>query len=183
MRFEPLPVQGACRVLLDMRVDDRGGFARTFCTDEFHAAGIAFSPVQCNLSRNPRAGTLRGLHFQVAPHEEAKLVQCTRGSVFDAIVDLRRDSPSFGKAAWADLTDANDTLLYVPAGCAHGFLTRAPDSEVFYYMGSRFVDGTGAGLRWDDPALGIPWPAAPAVMSRRDAGYPTLDALGAEMPS
>lgn len=174
MRFEPLAVTGAFRVHLDMRGDARGGFARTFCVDEFHAAGVAFAPVQCNLSRNPVAGTLRGMHFQVAPHEEAKLVQCTRGAIFDAIVDLRVASPSFGTAAWSDLTEANDTLLYIPPGCAHGFLTTAPDSDVFYYMDSRFVAGAGAGVRWDDPALGIPWPGVPTVISERDAGYPLL---------
>ena len=177
MRFEPLAVAGAYRVLLDPHNDARGGFARTFCVDEFAAAGIDFAPVQCNLSRNPAKGTLRGMHFQTPPHTEAKMVQCVRGSIFDAIVDLRRESPSFGKAAWAELTAANDTLLYVPAGCAHGFLTTAPDSDVFYYMGSRFVPGADAGLRWDDPALGIPWPGTPSVISERDAGYPGLAEL------
>lgn len=174
MRFEPLPVAGAYRVLLEVHGDARGGFARTFCVDDFAAAGIDFAPVQCNLSRNPTQGTLRGLHFQMPPHEEAKLVQCTRGAVFDVLVDLRPASASFGRAAWAELNETNDTLLYIPAGCAHGFLTTAPDSDVFYMMGSRFVAGAGAGLRWDDPALGIPWPAAPTLISERDAGYPTL---------
>lgn len=183
MRFAPIGVAGAYRVLLDVHGDARGGFARTFCIDTFAAAGIDFAPVQCNLSRNPTAGTLRGLHFQVPPHEEAKLVHCTRGGIFDAVVDLRRASPTYGAAAWAELTDANDTLLYVPPGCAHGFLTTAPDSEVCYYMGSRFVAGAGAGIRWDDPALGIPWPAAPTLVSERDATYPTLAEFGAGVPA
>ena len=174
MLFEPLAVEGAFRVTLDVHGDARGGFARTFCIDEFAAAGLDFTPVQCNLSRNPVQGTLRGMHFQLPPHEEAKLVHCVRGAIFDAIVDLRPGSANFGSAAWVDLTDANDTLLYIPAGCAHGFLTMRPDSEVFYYMGRRFAAGAGAGIRWDDPALGIPWPAAPIVISERDAGYPTL---------
>ena len=176
MRFDPLDVAGAYRVRLDVHGDARGSFARTFCIDAFAAAGIDFVPVQCNLSRNPARGTLRGLHFQRPPHAEAKLVQCLRGGIFDAVVDLRRDSPSFGRAAWADLTDA-DSLLYIPTGCAHGFLTTAPDTDVFYYMGSRCGAGAGAGLRWDDPALAIPWPAEPTIMSERDAGYPGLAEL------
>lgn len=179
MRFEPLAVEGAYRVLLDVHGDARGGFARTYCVDDFAAAGIAFAPVQCNLSRNPQSGTLRGLHFQQPPHEEAKLVQCVRGKIFDAIVDVRPASPTFGRAAWAELTETNDTLLYIPPGCAHGFLTTAAHSDVFYYMGSRFVPAAAAGIRWDDPALLIPWPAAPALISERDAGYPVLTGLDA----
>ena len=174
MRFEQLAVEGAFRVTLDVHGDARGGFARTFCVDEFAATGIDFTPVQCNLSRNPTQGTLRGLHFQLPPHEEAKLVQCVRGAIFDAIVDLRPTSPSYRKSVWVELTDGNDTLLYIPPGCAHGFLTTRPECDVFYYMGSRFVAGAGAGIRWDDPALAIPWPSAPTVISERDAGYPTL---------
>ena len=181
MRFEPLAIEGAYRVLLDVHTDDRGGFARTFCGDEFAVAGIDFAVAQCNISRNTAAGTLRGMHFQPPPFAEAKLVQCVQGAIFDAIVDLRRGSPSFGRAAWAELSAAGDTLLYIPEGCAHGFLTLAPDTHVFYYMGKRFVPGKGAGLRWDDPALAIPWPAAPALISERDATYPLFAELPVEM--
>lgn len=181
MRFEPLAIQGAYRVLLDVHTDERGGFARTFCADEFAEAGIAFAPAQCNISRNPRAGTLRGMHFQPPPFAEAKLVQCVRGAIFDAIVDLRRASPSFGRAAWVELSDAGDSLLYIPEGCAHGFLTTAPDTHVLYYMGVAFVPGHAAGLRFGDAALGIPWPAAPTLISERDATYPLLADLPPEL--
>ncbi len=177
MRFEEASVAGAFIVHLEAHRDDRGSFARTYCGGEFQGAGIDFAPVQCNLSRNPRAGTLRGMHFQRPPHEEAKLVQCVKGRVFDAVVDLRRGSPSFGKASWTELSDANDRMFYIPPGCAHGFLTLEPHSDLIYYMGSSFVAGAGEGLRWDDPELGIPWPAAPDLISERDAGYPTLNAL------
>lgn len=181
MRFEPLAIDGAYRVLLDVHSDDRGGFARTFCGGAFAAIGVDFAAAQCNISRNPAAGTLRGMHFQPPPFAEAKLVQCVHGALFDAIVDLRRASPRFGQAAWIELTEANDTMLYIPAGCAHGFLTLTQDTHVLYYIGARFVPGKGAGLRWNDPALAIPWPTAPTLMSERDATYPLFAELPPEM--
>lgn len=181
MRFEPLAIDGAYRVLLDVHRDDRGAFARTFCGDAFAAIGVDFVAAQCNISRNPTAGTLRGMHFQPPPFAEAKLVQCVHGAMFDAIVDLRRTSPSFGQAAWIELSEASDTLLYIPAGCAHGFVTLQADTHVFYYIGTRFVPGKAAGLRWDDPALAIPWPLAPTLMSERDATYPCLADLPPEL--
>lgn len=172
MRFESVPVVGAYVVHLDERRDERGSFARTFCIDEFASAGIEFSPVQCNLSRNTAAGTLRGLHFQAPPHEEAKLVQCVSGALFDVVVDLRDGSPTFGSTASVVLDAADNRLFYIPPGCAHGFLTREPETTILYYMGSRFVPGADRGIRWDDPELAIPWPAPPAVISERDATYP-----------
>ncbi len=172
MRFESVAVDGAFVVHLDERHDERGSFARTFCVDEFAAAGIDFAPVQCNLSRNTAAGTLRGLHFQSPPHEEAKLVQCISGALFDVIVDLREDSPTFGRTASVVLDAAAGRLFYIPPGCAHGFLTREPDTTIFYSMGSRFVAGADRGIRWNDPELAIPWPDAPRVISDRDATYP-----------
>lgn len=177
MRFEPVAVAGAYIVHLEPHADERGAFARTYCGAEFRGAGIEFAPVQCNLSRNPQPGTLRGMHFQRPPHEEPKLVQCVKGRVFDAIVDVRRTSPSFGKASWTELGDANDRMFYIPPGCAHGFLTLEPDSDLIYYMGSSFVGDAAEGVRWDDPELGIAWPAAPQLISARDASYPLLSSL------
>ncbi|WP_439534554.1 dTDP-4-dehydrorhamnose 3,5-epimerase family protein [Polymorphobacter sp.] len=172
MRFEPTAIAGAWIVHTAPHVDARGSFARTFCAAEFAAAGIDFTPVQLNLSRNPHRHTLRGLHGNHPPHEEAKLVQCVRGHVFDVAVDLRPGSPTRLAHVGVDLPASGDTLFYIPPGCLHGFLTLTPDSDVLYHMGSAHMAGAGYGLRWNDPALGIAWPAAPALISERDAGYP-----------
>ncbi|WP_183097647.1 dTDP-4-dehydrorhamnose 3,5-epimerase family protein [Nocardioides pelophilus] len=183
MEFEPLDIPGAFVIHLDLLRDDRGVFARTYCADEFARAGIDFVPVQGNLSRNVAEGTLRGLHFQRPPHEEAKLVQCVAGALFDAIVDLRRDSPTFGRSASVTLDADSGRLLFIPPGCAHGFLTTEPGTDILYAMGSRFVDGAGRGIRWDDPALDIPWPGRPLVISDRDATYPLLAEIDPELLS
>lgn len=183
MEFEPLDIPGAFVVHLDLRRDDRGVFARTYCADEFARAGIDFVPVQGNLSRNVAKGTLRGLHFQRPPHEEAKLVQCVTGALFDAIVDLRRESPTFGRSTSVTLDADSGRLLFIPPGCAHGFLTTEPGTDILYAMGSPFVDGAGRGIRWDDPALDIPWPARPLVISDRDATYPLLAEIDPELLS
>lgn len=172
MRFEPTSVAGAFIVVLDGHGDERGRFARVFCGAEFADVGIDFTPVQVNLSRSPVTGTLRGMHRQAAPHEEAKLVHCVRGRIFDVAIDLRRDSPSFGRHVGVELAADADRLFYIPPGCAHGFLTREPDSDVVYYMGTAFVPGVGMGVRWNDPAFGISWPDVPSVVSDRDAHYP-----------
>ena len=172
----PTPVAGAFIVEAQTAVDDRGGFARLFCTEAFQAVGIDFAPLQTNISHNPALGTLRGLHFQRVPHGEAKLVQCVRGRIFDVAVDLRPESPTFRVAASAELAAGRNTTFYIPSGCAHGFLTLEDNSDVFYCMGSPYVAGSGSGLRWDDPAFGITWPAAPQIISDRDAGYPDFSA-------
>lgn len=176
MRFLPTAIEGAWFVETDIASDARGGFARTWCRDAFAEAGIAFDPVQSSLSTNPARGTLRGLHYQRAPHEEAKLVQCVAGSMFDVAVDLRRGSPSFGKAAWTTLSAGGTRLFYIPRGCAHGFLTLAPDTGISYLIDTAFVPEAAAGVRWNDPAFGIDWPEAPALMSDRDAAYRDFDA-------
>lgn len=175
MRFVPAGIDGAYFVDLAVSRDDRGSFARSYCRDLFRDAGIGFEPVQCNLSRNPAPGTLRGMHYQRPPNGEAKLVQCVRGRIFDVAVDLRRPSPTFGIAVGVELAADNDRLFYIPEGCAHGFLTRAADSDVFYYMGSAYAPGTAAGLRWNDPAFTMSWPEPPRLVSDRDAGYPDFD--------
>lgn len=172
MRFEPTPIAGAFRVHMEPVADDRGSFARSFCAAEFAAAGLPLAVPQANLSRNPRAHTLRGLHGQAAPHEEAKLVQCVRGRVFDVAVDLRPASPSYLQHHAVTLDADADTLFYIPPGCLHGFLTLTDASDVLYLMGAPFVPGTAIGARWNDPAFAIDWPAAPAIISDRDAGYP-----------
>jgi dTDP-4-dehydrorhamnose 3,5-epimerase len=180
VEFEALAIEGAYVVHHVAQRDERGSFARTWCADEFAAAGIDFVPVQGNLSRTDAVATLRGLHFQRPPDEETKLVQCLRGGVFDAIVDLRRASPTFGRSAAVVLEEGDGRSLFVPAGCAHGFLTTRPDTELHYVMGARHVPASARGVRWDDPALGIEWPDAPRVISERDAALPLLTDLDPE---
>ena len=182
VHFRETPLPGAFVIELDRREDERGFFARTYCDREMAAHGLPTSWPQCNLSRNSRAGTLRGMHFNAPPHEEAKLVRCVRGAIWDAIVDLRPGSPTrlrwFGLELSADAGNA----LYIPEGFAHGFLTLREESDVFYHMGRLFEGAAARGLRWDDPLLGIAWPAAPAVISERDRTYPDLERAGAGGP-
>ena len=175
MRFLPTAIDGAWFVETEPRTDPRGGFARTWCREAFAEAGIAFDPVQSSLSTNPARGTLRGLHYQRPPHEEAKLVLCVSGSMFDVAVDLRRSSPSFGKSAGTMLSAGGPRLFYIPKGCAHGFVTLAPNTGILYLIDGAFVPEAAAGVRWNDPAFGIDWPEAPALMSDRDAAFPDFD--------
>ena len=172
MKFVPTPIAGVVRVEAEPHTDDRGLFARLHCPEEFAAAGIDFAPAQTSLSRNPKAGTLRGMHFQAAPHAEAKLVRVTRGRVFDVAVDLRPDSPTYRQWTGAELSAENLVGLYIGAGMAHGFLTLEPDTDVVYQIAPAYRPGHDAGVRWDDPAFGIAWPMAPVLISARDAGYP-----------
>lgn len=178
MRFQPTDIDGAFFVELDIHEDERGLFARTFCEDAFAKAGVALRTVQANISRNPARGTLRGMHFQAPPHEESKLIQCVRGRVFDVAIDLRRDMRSYGRCVWSELSADGNRLFLIPKGCAHGFLTLEDNSDVLYYMGDAFVPGSGQGVRWNDPAFKIPWPAAPRLISERDATYPDYDLSG-----
>jgi dTDP-4-dehydrorhamnose 3,5-epimerase len=171
VRFQPTAIAGAFFIELDAHKDERGLFARTFCEKAFAEAGIDMRVVQANISRNPHAGTLRGMHYQAAPHEEPKLVQCVGGRIFDVAIDLRRNSRSYRRSACIELSADDDRLFFIPAGCAHGFLTLEDNSDVFYYMGAAFVPGAARGVRWDDPAFEIPWPAPPRLISPRDASY------------
>jgi dTDP-4-dehydrorhamnose 3,5-epimerase len=174
MKFLALPLEGAFLVEIEARVDERGLFARTYCEDEFKAHGLPSSFVQCNTSFNASRGILRGLHYQTEPRPEAKLVRCTRGAIFDVIVDLRPDSPTYGRWYGAELTADNRKALFIPVGFAHGFQTLEDNSEVFYQM-SEFYDGNLArGVRWNDPSFGISWPIVPPMISKRDARYPDL---------
>lgn len=173
MRFVRTPLHGAWVVEPDRIEDERGWFARTYDRDEFAARGLDPAVVQCNASFNAVAGTLRGMHLQRDPHGEPKLVRCTRGAIFDVVVDLRPDSPTHRQWFGAELSEANGRALYVPVGLAHGFQTLRDASEVLYMMGHEYVAGAASGVRWDDPAFAIDWPPAERrVISERDATYP-----------
>jgi dTDP-4-dehydrorhamnose 3,5-epimerase len=172
MIFEELSVRGAYLVRMERIVDARGSFARTWCRREFQERGLAREFVQANVSFNPRSGTLRGLHFQLPPHEEAKLVRCTRGRLFDVVLDLRAGSPTYLRHAGVVLTAEGEGSVYVPPGCAHGLLTLADDTEVSYLVSAHYAPEAARGFRWNDPAFGIAWPDEVRVISPRDQGYP-----------
>ena len=171
MLFTPLPLAGAFTVAPERHQDSRGWFARTFCQEEFAAHGLAASFVQCSTSFNGRRGTLRGMHLQRAPHEEVKLVRCTRGAVFDVLLDLRPQSPSFCRWHAVELSADNGLAVYIPAGFAHGFQTLVDRSEVFYQIAEFYHPEAAIGVRWDDPAFAIEWPIRPPILSDRDATY------------
>jgi dTDP-4-dehydrorhamnose 3,5-epimerase len=155
--------------------DERGFFARSFCQKEFAAHGLDPVIAQCNVSYNRKRGTLRGLHYQAAPHAEAKVVRCTRGAIWDVIVDLRDDSPTLQQWYAAELTADNRRSLYVPAGFAHGFQTLADDSDVLYQMSEFYHPESARGVRWNDPRLAIRWPLTAEIISPRDAALPLLE--------
>lgn len=172
MIFAGTVLKDAMLVDIEKHEDERGFFARSWCRREFEARGLSSNLAQCNISFNPHGGTLRGMHFQVKPHEEAKLVRCTRGSLFDAIVDLRPDSPTYKKHLGVVLTADNRRMLYVPEGFAHGFLTLEDATEVFYQISEYYAPASQRGVRWNDPAFAIVWPAEAKLISERDRSYP-----------
>jgi dTDP-4-dehydrorhamnose 3,5-epimerase len=176
MIFTESPLRGAYIIDITRAEDERGFFARSFCAEEFAAHGLAAHMSQCSVSFNAKRGTLRGLHFQASPHDEEKLVRCTAGAIFDVIVDVRAESPTHRQWFGAELTAANRRSLYIPKGCAHGFMSLADDTEVFYMISVPYAAGFAKGLRWNDPVLDIRWPMEPAVISERDAEYPLLAA-------
>jgi dTDP-4-dehydrorhamnose 3,5-epimerase len=155
--------------------DERGFFARVFAAADFEERGLVAAVAECSISFNRARLTLRGLHYQHAPHEEAKLVRCTRGAVYDVALDLRRDSPTYLRWEAVELSSENRLALYVPPGCAHGFLTLEDGCELLYQISQRYEPASAAGVRWDDPSVGIEWPASPAVISERDASFPLLE--------
>ena len=173
--FEELELSGAFLVDLERIEDDRGFFARAFCADEMAARGLATTFVQSNISYNRRRGTLRGLHYQAPPHEEAKLVRCIRGAIFDVIVDLRAGSPTLHRSHAVELSAANRRALYVPPGFAHGFQSLTDDAEVLYLMSAAYQPEAARGVRYDDPALAIAWPLPPTAISDKDRALPRLD--------
>jgi dTDP-4-dehydrorhamnose 3,5-epimerase len=173
--FRETAVAGAFVVEPERVEDERGFFARTFSSAEFAAHGLDARVDQCSTSFNARAGTLRGLHYQIAPHGEAKLVRCTRGAIFDVALDLRTDSASYLRWFGLELSADAGPALFIPDGCAHGFQTLVDASEVLYQISTPYAPSAGRGVRWDDPAFGIEWPAAPPAgrtLSARDAEYP-----------
>ena len=175
MIIEATPLRGAYLVDLERHEDSRGFFARSYCEDEFEAEGLVTQWPQCNVSFNARKGTLRGFHYNASPYGETKLVRCTLGAIYDVIVDLRPESATTMSWIGVELDAKSRRALYVPAGFAHGFITLADDTEVFYQMSNRHVPQAARGLRYDDPALGVRWPIPIEVVSRRDASYPELD--------
>lgn len=172
MIFKPTELPGAFVIELERHEDARGYFARTFCEAEFAAHGLETRVAQCSVSFNRRKGTLRGMHYQVPPFEEVKLVRCCRGAIFDVIIDLRRDSPAFKKHFAVQLDERSGKMLYVPAGMAHGFQTLEDDTEVFYQMSQSYSAQHSRGVRWDDPVFGISWPEAERTILERDRRYP-----------
>lgn len=175
MIFTKTALPGAYVIELDKRQDQRGFFARAWCQKEFAAHGLNPGIVQANLAFSPRRGTLRGLHYQLAPHAEAKLVRCTRGAIYDVIVDLRPDSPTHRRWIGVELTADNRRMLYVPEGFAHGYLTLVDESEVFYQTSQFYAPAFARGVRYDDPAFGIAWPIGIAVISDADRNWPAYD--------
>lgn len=170
--FRKTKLPDAVEIALEAVSDERGFFARSWCQNEFRSHRLNPKLVQCSISFNSRKGTLRGLHYQAAPFEEAKLVRCTRGAIYDVVLDLRPGSPAYKQWVGVELSAANRKMLYVPEGCAHGFLTLEDESEVSYQMSEFYHPESGRGVRWNDPEFGIHWPEEVKVISDRDRTYP-----------
>ena len=175
MKFQTTRLQGAYVIEPERLDDERGFFARTYCDREFADRGITFKCVQSNISYNERMGTLRGMHYQLKPHAEAKLVRCTMGAIYDVIVDLRPGSPTYAQWTAAELTARNRKMVFVPEGFAHGFQSLADHTETCYLMSAAHAPASSAGIRWSDPRLGIDWPLANPILSARDRALPCLD--------
>ncbi len=172
MKFIETDLPGAYLIELELRQDHRGFFGRTWDDVEFRRRGLMDRIVQGNLSFNRRKGTLRGMHYQVEPYAEVKLVRCAAGAIYDVIIDLRPDSPAYGRWIAAELTAANYRMLYVPEGCAHGFLTLEDNTEVVYLVSQYYTPEAERGVRFDDPAFSINWPAPVTVISEKDRSWP-----------
>jgi dTDP-4-dehydrorhamnose 3,5-epimerase len=170
--FTETRLAGAYLIDVESLDDERGFFARSFCRNEFAAHGLEVDVAQCNISFNKKRGTLRGMHFQRFPNAEAKLVRCTRGRIYDVIIDMRPDSPRYCQWEAVELTAKNHRAVYIPRGFAHGFQTLEDDSEVFYQMSEFYAPEYASGVRWDDPVFDIRWPLPDPIMSERDRRYP-----------
>jgi len=175
MIFQETQLAGVFEIGLDPRSDERGFFARSWCQKEFESHGLDRNVVQCNISFNLRKGTLRGIHYQAAPYPETKVVRCTSGAIYDVVVDMRPQSPSFKDWVAVVLTATGRNMLYIPEGCAHGFLTLEDHTEVFYQMSEFYNAESARGVRWDDPAFQISWPDVVKVISERDRTYPDFE--------
>ncbi|MGH7041021.1 MAG: dTDP-4-dehydrorhamnose 3,5-epimerase [Acetobacteraceae bacterium] len=178
MKFVPTPLAGAFLIELERRGDERGFFARFFCEREFAAAGLETRFVQINNSLTANRGTLRGMHYQLPPAAEVKVVRCVQGALHDVIIDLRPDSPTHGQSFGADLTAENRVMMYVPRGFAHGFVTLADATEAFYLVSAFYAPEQERGLRFDDPRFAARWPIVPAEMSAKDRAWPDHDPAG-----
>jgi dTDP-4-dehydrorhamnose 3,5-epimerase len=172
MKFSPTKICGVFEIHPEFKEDERGFFARTWCQSVFEAHGLESKLVQCSISYNSKRGTLRGMHYQETPYQETKLVRCTRGAIYDVVLDLRAESPTYKRWVAVTLTADNRNMIYVPKGCAHGFLTLQYDTEVFYQMSQVYDAASARGVRWNDPAFGISWPETVEVISERDRTYP-----------
>jgi dTDP-4-dehydrorhamnose 3,5-epimerase len=172
MTFTKLALDGAYLIELKKIEDQRGFFARSFCQREFEEHALNPHLVQCNISFNPMRATLRGMHYQRSPFAEVKLVRCTRGAIYDVLIDLRRGSPTYRQWQGVELTAANRRMIYVPEGFAHGYLSLTDESEVFYQVSEFYTPGSEAGIRWDDPAFAVRWPIEPRVISDKDRAHP-----------
>ena len=184
MKFTPLELDGVFLIEPSLSVDERGFFARTWCRREFEDRGLNPNLAQCGASFNKLRGTVRGLHYQVAPHAEAKLVRCTSGSVFDVVVDLRPGSPTYRRWLSRELTAANRLMLYLPEGCAHGFQTIEDGTELAYQMSEFYYPEWSRGIRWNDKSLGIQWPTVEhRIISERDQSLPLIDDGDSRVPT
>ncbi|MFQ5349965.1 MAG: dTDP-4-dehydrorhamnose 3,5-epimerase [Thermoanaerobaculia bacterium] len=171
MKVRETKLPGVYLIEPERQSDDRGFFARTFCSRELAELGLVSTIAQSSISFNPTEGTLRGMHYQAPPHGETKIIRCTMGAIWDCLIDLRPDSPTYRGWLAEELTAENRKLFYVPEGIAHGFLTLAPNTEVFYEISTFFVPEAARGVRWDDPAFGVDWPRRPRLLSDRDRTY------------
>lgn len=174
MRFEDVLVPGAKLISPTPHADERGRFFRAWCLREFQEHGLDFVPLQANMGLSTQKGTLRGMHFQDAPALEAKLVRCTRGAIFDVVLDLREGSPTYGQWYGAELTAENGRMLYVPERCAHGYQTLEENTEMYYMASAVYSPSAVRGVRYDDPSFGIQWPLLPTCVSQQDLGWPLL---------
>jgi dTDP-4-dehydrorhamnose 3,5-epimerase len=171
MKFTETKISGAYLIEIEAMVDERGFFARSFCTNEFQQHGLNANFVQCNVSFTSQRGTIRGMHYQIAPDTETKLVRCTKGAIYDVILDLRPSSPTFKQWVATELNADNHQMFYIPPGCAHGFQTLVDDTEVFYQMAGVYIPDAARGVRWDDPAFEIEMPLMVSVINQRDRNY------------
>ncbi len=175
MKIFPLKIAGAYLIKPEAHIDERGSFARQFCKKELAAAGLDFDIKQCNISKNYKAGVLRGMHYQKEPYPEIKLVSCFKGAIYDVIVDLRPDSPTYLEWAGMELSENNNHMVYIPSGIAHGFQTLVNDSVVYYQLGEFFMPDYYDGIRWNDPKINVQWPeCSHRIINSRDENYEFL---------
>ncbi|HEY1802821.1 MAG TPA: dTDP-4-dehydrorhamnose 3,5-epimerase [Terriglobales bacterium] len=172
MIFQETKLAGVFEIQIEAKADERGFFARTWCQQEFESHGLKARLVQCSVSFNTRKGTLRGMHYQARPFPETKVVRCTRGALYDVVLDLREHSPTFKQWIGVTLDAEKRNMVYVPEGCAHGFITLEAETEIFYQISEFFKPELSRGVRWNDPAFNIAWPAPVELISERDRTYP-----------